>query len=105
MKAVVEAPARSRRVAERTPDDLCICIRHGTFGDFPDHVGDRRRFVKDEQDPIPLIVQSRKGFRMAFVPRDRVDAPRLFMPRFVRKERRRRVGEHLFGEEALIPLR
>jgi len=41
MKAVVEAPARSRRVAERTPDDLCICIRHGAFGAFLDPVADK----------------------------------------------------------------
>ena len=79
MEAVKESSIRPCGVPEGAPDDFGIFICCGTFDGFPDNIGYRAGFIKDDQCSLALIVQACKCFRVLLTPRDSINAPRLIM--------------------------
>ena len=62
-KALSKPAAILCRVAEDKPNDFCVFVGEESFCGLPNLVRDGRRFVKDPNDALALIVKARDRFR------------------------------------------
>src|SRR5262249_37449574 len=77
-KTILESSHVARRITKYSPNDFRILVGKGTLSSFPNDVRYSAGLVKEDKNPSPLIVETRKGFSCTLRPRYHINTPSAF---------------------------